>query len=133
MRDRVLRADALVDIVLGLVLLLAPWDGLYRTLDLPRPEPELFAQLAGALLVAFAYLLWLAPRDETLTLVVAAAAALANATAVVLVGGWLVAGDLDVGGRGTTLLASVAVLVALFAALEAAIASRRIAILLPPD
>ena len=57
MTKRVLRADAILDVAPGLVLLAATWGGLFDALDLPHPEPELFTQVAGGLLLAFGYLL----------------------------------------------------------------------------
>ena len=123
MNERVvLRADALLDLAVGVLLLLAPWDGLYAALDLPHAKPELFVQVAGGLLVAFAYLLWVAPTAEVLTRQVALVAAVANALAVVLIVGWLVAGGLGIGALGSALLIAVAAALALFAGAEALIA-----------
>ena len=129
----VLRADAVLDLALGLVLLLATWDGLYAALDLPHAEPGFFAQLAGGLLVAFSYLLWIAPRDVRLSRAVSAAAAVANAAGVLLIAAWLALGELHVEGLGTVLLAAIAVVLALFAVLEGRIASRNVASLLIQD
>ena len=128
MTTRVLRADAVLDVALGFVLLAATWGGLYDALDLPHPEPELFTQVAGGLLLAFGYLLWLAPRDVNLTQAVSLTAAFANALGAVVLIVWLVGGHVD----GVLLWALVPVLAA-FAALEARIASRSVAMLLPPD
>ena len=128
-----LRADALLDLVLGALLLLAPFDALYDALDLPRAEPAFWAQLAGGMLIAFAYLLWISPRDVRLTNAVAMAAAVANAGGVLLIAVWLLNGGLDVGGLGTTLLVLVAAALVVFAVLEGRIAARSVAGLLPPD
>ena len=38
-----LRARALLDVALGVLLLAATWDGLYDALGLPLPRPELYA------------------------------------------------------------------------------------------
>ena len=133
MDDRVLYADAAFDTLAGLLLLLAPWDWLYDTLDLPHPRPELFTQIAGGLFLGFAYLLWLAPRTEPLTRAVALTAAAANAVGAVLIAAWLVVGDVGTGGTGTVLLAALAALLAVFAAGEARIAARDVALLLPRD
>ena len=131
--DAVLRADALLDAALGVLLLLAPWGSLFDALGLPRAQPALYAQIAGGLLLAFAYLLWIAPRESHLTRGVAAAAALANAAAATVLVAWLVAGDLDAGGLGVALLAALAAALAAFAVAEALVASRSVAMLLPPD
>ena len=120
----VLRADAVLDLVLGVVLLPASWDGLYRALDLPRARPEAFVQVGGVLLIAFSYLLWIAPEARLLTRRVAAAAAFANALAAVILFLWLVNGELRVGSLGTELLLLVAGALAVFAAAEAWIARR---------
>jgi hypothetical protein len=125
---RVLRADAILDVALGFVLLAATWGGLYDALDLPHPEPELFTQVAGGLLLAFGYLLWIAPRDASLTQAVSFTAAFANALGTVVLLVWLAGGYVD----GILLWALVPVLAA-FAVLEARIASRSVPMLLPPD
>ena len=129
----VLRADAVLDLALGLLLLAAIWDGLYSALDLPDAEPGFFAQLAGALLIAFSYLLWIAPRDVRLSHAVSAAAAVANALGVLLIGAWLAVGELDVDGLGSVLLAALGLVLAVFAALEWRIASKNVAALMIQD
>ena len=121
---RVFRADAVFDAVVGVLLLSATWDGLYAALDLPHATPELLVQLAGVLLVGFAYLLWFAPEGRELGRRVAVAAALANGASVVVLVVWLVNGELGIGTLGKTLLALVAAALALFAVLEALIAVR---------
>ena len=128
MTKRVLRADAVLDVALGLVLLSATWGGLYGALGLPHPEPELFTQVAGGLLVSFGYLLWIAPRETHLAYAVSLTAAFANALGAVVLFVWLVGGHVD----GALLWALVPVLGA-FAVLESRIAARSVAMLLPPD
>jgi hypothetical protein len=126
--NRVLRADAVLDVALGFVLLAATWGGLYDALGLPHPEPELFTQVAGGLLLAFGYLLWIAPRETSLTQAVSLTAAFANGLGAVVLLVWLAGGYVD----SVLLWALVPVLTA-FAVLEARIASRSVALLLPPD
>ena len=121
----VLRVDAVLYTGLAALLLSATWARPWEALDLPRPEPELWAQLFGVVLLAFAWLLWTAPRDAMLMRAVAGASAAANAAGALVVLVWLIVGDLDVGSLGTTLLGITAVLLALFAALEARIAAYR--------
>ena len=128
-----LRADAILHLALGLVLLSSTWDALFDKLDLPRAEPEIFTQIAGGLLVAVGYLLWIAPRDVRLAYAVALTAAVANAAGALFVAAWLLFAELGIGRLGTTLLSFVAVIVTVFAALEARIAARSVAGLLPPD
>jgi hypothetical protein len=123
-----LRARALLDVAIGILLLAATWDGLYDALDLPLPRPELYAQIAGAALLGFAYLLWIAPRSEAVTQAVTLAAAIGNALSAVILLVWLVRGDVD----GLLLWLFLPVC-AVSAAIEAAIASRRVALLVPGD
>jgi hypothetical protein len=123
-----LRARALLDVALGLLLLAATWDGLYDALGLPLPRPELYAQIAGAALLGFAYLLWISPRNDNLTPAVALAAAIGNALSAVILLVWLVRGDVD----GFLLWLFVPVC-AVSATIEGAIASRRVAMLVPGD
>jgi hypothetical protein len=129
----VLRADAVAYLALGLVLLAAPWDGLWDALDLPQARPELWTQLAGAVVLAIAYLLWVAPHDESVTRATAATACLANALGAVILTAWLAAGELEAGALGKTLLWLTAAAAAVFAVAEGYIASRRLAPLLPLD
>ena len=129
----VLRADGVLCLALALLLLLSPWDGLYGALELPQGSPELWTQLAGVLLAGFAYLLWIAPRDPRLTQGVSAAAAAVNVAGALVVVLWLLVGDYGSGALGTVLLGAVAVAAAVFGAAEATIASRSVAILMPPD
>ena len=119
---QVLRADAVLDFVLGLLLLAATWDALYDILDLPRPRPVLYAQLAGALLLAFAYLLWRAATDEALTRPIAAVVAGVNAAGAGLIVAWRLFTDFDVGALGTALLVLVAGALVVLAVVEARIA-----------
>ena len=129
----VLRADAIFDVLVGVLLLSATWDGLFAALDLPQAEPELWTNVAGGLLIAFGYLLWIAPREPHTTSAVAAAAAFANGLGALVLPLWLLFGDLDVGALGTTLLLLVTAILAFFAVAEGYLASRSVAILLPPD
>ena len=129
----VLRADAIFDLVVGVLLLSATWDGLFSALDLPHTEPELWMQVAGGLLVTFGYLLWIAPREPHLAHAVLGAAAFANGLAAVLLPLWILFGELDVGALGTALLVAVSALLAFFAIVQGYLASRNVAILLPPD
>ncbi|MGH2573717.1 MAG: hypothetical protein ACRDGU_09625 [Actinomycetota bacterium] len=120
----VLRADAVFDAIVGVLLLSATWQGLYRALDLPRGQPELAAQIAGAVLLFGAYLLWVAPTDPALTRHVAGASAFGNALSALIVLAWLAFGELGVGTLGTTLLWIITVVLVVFAALQASIALR---------
>jgi len=113
-----LRADAVAYALVGILLLLAPNHDLFDALGLPQPSPELFTQLAGALLVTFAVLLWEAPSDATLEHHVGRAAAIANTLGAVIFLRWLLVGDLETTALGATLLWVVSLGSALFALLE---------------
>jgi hypothetical protein len=123
-----LRADAVLLVAVALLLLASTWTELYETLDLPVADPELYAQLAGAVMLAVAYLLWIAPRDVRLTQAVAASASLGNGLSAAILLVWLATDNAD----GVLLWAFVPVLAA-FSAVEAWIAARNVAMLLPPD
>jgi hypothetical protein len=128
----VLRIDAFALGAFGVLLFLAPWDALYERLGIPRGEPELWTQAAGVLLLALAYLLWIAPRDARLTQGVALAAAIANLGGAALIVAWLLSG-IDTEGPGAVLLVVIAAVAAVFGAAEAWIASRSVAMLVPGD
>jgi hypothetical protein len=128
----VLRSDAAALGAFGALLLLAPWDALYDRAGFPRGEPELWTQAAGVLLLALAYLLWIAPRDARLTQAVALAAAIANLGGATLITAWLV-GGIETDGPGAALLVVVTCLAAAFGAVEAWIASRSVEMLVPGD
>jgi hypothetical protein len=128
----VLRSDAIALGGFGGLLLLSPWSELYERLGIPSGEPELWTQAAGLLLLSLAYLLWIAPRDARLTHGVAVAAAIANLGGAVLIVGWLVSG-IETDGPGAALLVLLAVVAGVYGAVEAWIASRSVAMLVPGD
>ena len=127
------RVDAALELVFAILLLLAPWDALYDALDLPHPRPEIATQLAGVLLLALAWLFYVAPRNSGLMNAAGGAGAIANAGSAAVIVGWLLAGDLDINGRGTFLLAVIAIVSLGFAAAQAVVAGRSIALLMPKD
>ncbi len=113
-----LRADAVFDALMGALLILAPSRGFYDALDLPSAKPELFTQMAGGLLLAFALLLWEAPEKRVLAESVGRAACIANALGVVILPLWLLSGELDIGAQGKGLLWIVTAILAVFAVFE---------------
>jgi hypothetical protein len=117
----VLRADAVFDAAMGLLLLAATWDGLYEALGLPVARPALYAQLAGGLLLAYAYLLWLGDDRRRL----AAVTATVNALAVLVLAIWLLSGELGAETLGEVILWLAAAVLALFALLEFRLARER--------
>ena len=123
-----LRADSLLLFAVSVLLLASTWTALYETLGLPLADPELYAQLAGAVTLAVAYLLWIAPRDVRLTQAVAATAALGNGLSAAILLVWLGTDRVD-----SVLLWLFVPVLAAFAAVETWIAARSVAMLLPPD
>jgi hypothetical protein len=115
----ILRADAIFDLSFGALTFLAPWiRGLFDLLDLPNPQPEVYTQVGGGLLVVCAYLLWISPGDEALARPVTLSIGLVNAVGVILVAGWLIAGNLGVGTLGTLILAAACAILAVFSVVE---------------
>jgi hypothetical protein len=106
-------------------MFLAPWiSELYDLLDLPNPQPEVFTQFCGGLLVVCAYLLWLSPGRPDLARPVALSIGLVNAVGVVLLLGWIVVGDLGIGTLGTVILIIAAIVLVAFAVIELRYARR---------
>lgn len=126
MRDRAalwLRADAVFDAGMGALLVMASWDALYDALGLPPPKPPMYAQVAGGLLCGYAYLLWTgasAPGVRRL----AGTTAVVNGAGAVVVGVWLVSGELGAETLGEAILWAAVGVLAAFALAEAAIARR---------
>jgi hypothetical protein len=120
---RILRADALFDVGLAVLLLLAGWHGLYRALGLPLVRPAIFAEMAGVLLFGFAYLLWIAPDYSVLGRRVAEAAAIGNGGSAALIALWLASGPAGIRPLGVVLMLLVTGTLAVFAGLEVRLAS----------
>lgn len=116
-----LRADAVFDAGMGALLLMASWDALYEALGLPLAVPAMYAQVAGGLLCGYAYLLWTgatAPGVRRL----AGTTAVVNVAGVVVLGIWLVSGELGAETLGEVVLWAAVVALAAFAVTEARIA-----------
>ena len=109
--------DAIYSTAIGVLFLAGTWDGLYNALDLPQGQPAIFVQVGGALLWAFAYLLWLASRTPALMLPVARASALGNAISTVILIVWLIHGKLGIGTLGDAILIANAAITAALALL----------------
>ena len=120
---RILRANSLFDLGLGLLLLLASWEGLYRVLGLPPPRPAVFPGLAGGLLLGFAYLLWVAPDYTVLGRRVAEVAAIVNGLGAAVILLWLATGPAGVRPLGVAIALLIALAMGAFAALEGRLAS----------
>jgi hypothetical protein len=116
-----LRADAVFDAGMGILLLMASWDTLYEALGLPLAVPAMYAQVAGGLLLGYAYLLWTgaeAPGVRRL----AGTTAVVNVAGVVVLGIWLLSGELGAETLGELILWAAVVALAAFAIAEAGIA-----------
>lgn len=111
----VMRADAVFDLALGLLLLVATWGGLYDLLRLPIAQPEIFTQAGGAVLIGFAYLLSQAPDEPGLLRPIATGAAIANGLGAFVILVWLVTGKLGIGSAGTVLFVIVLLVLIAFA------------------
>jgi hypothetical protein len=119
----ILRLDALSNAALALFLLAATWDGLYDFFGLPVPEPPFYAQILGAVLVAFALLEWAlagTPAERAVTLAAAVGSALAAGVLAV----WLLAADTELDTHGLVALWSVVAFLAAAAAIHAVVLSR---------
>ncbi len=120
----VLRIDAVSNGALALFLLSATWDSLYELFGLPVPEPAFYAQLLGAVLIAFGILEWRlagTPAERTVTF----AAAVGSALAAVILAVWLLATDTRLDAHGLVALWSVAAFLVIAAAVHAVVLSRR--------
>ena len=121
----ILRVDAVLTGVVGVLFMSRTWDALYNFLDLPHQGPALLTQLGGAGLVAFAYLLWVGARSPALARPVAGAAAVANGLGAVIIAAWLIFRDkvhLGIGTQGVLELLVAAVALAALAVAQARIA-----------
>ena len=116
------RVAAIVSALVGAVLLLGSWDGLYDTLDLPQALPALGPQIGGIGLLSLAFLHWSAASNPPLRKPVAFAGVLFYLGSAVLIAFWLIfrdKADLEVGDGGWVVLIVTAVA---FAVLGAALA-----------
>lgn len=115
----ILRADAVFDCAFGVLLFLSPWlKAVIAALQLPTPQPELYTQLGGGLLVTFAYLLWQASNNAALARPIALAVGAVNAVGVLLIAGWLISGQLGVGNLGNLILVAACFILVVFSVVE---------------
>lgn len=102
-----MRANAAVYLLLGVLLFLATWNGLYDLLRLPIAQPEIFTQAFGAVLIGFAYVLSQGPDEPALLRPAATGAAIANGLGAFVILVWVVTGKLGIGSAGTVLFVIV--------------------------
>jgi hypothetical protein len=118
----VLRINAVVSLVFGVVMLAATWTGLYDALDIPQPRPWVYAQLLGAVLVGLALLVWRAANDAAQTRLAAQSLAVMDAIGFVVISVWVFSDDVGIpssGSLGSWIFDLTAVTLAVLAALEA--------------
>lgn len=120
----VLFLDALVDLLLGVLLLMSPFTTLYAALQLPQPQPALFGQLLGVALVGLSVLLWQAAFNGQLTVPVARTAGYVNLASAMLIIAWMVFLELPLEGAGKIWLPTMAVVLLFFAAVQIPAAKR---------
>ena len=84
------RVTAVVSALLGALLILGTWDGLYSRLDLPQALPALGPQIGGVALLALAFLLWSAGSNLALRRPVAIAGALFYLGSAGVIAAWLI-------------------------------------------
>ncbi|MBP0618750.1 hypothetical protein [Cupriavidus consociatus] len=120
----VLFFDALVDLLLGVLLLMSPFTTLYAALQLPQPQPALFGQLLGVALVGLSVLLWQAAFNGQLTVPVARTAGYVNLASAMLIIAWMVFLELPLEGAGKIWLPTMAVVLLFFAAVQIPAAKR---------
>ena len=116
------RAAAVVSALLGVLLALGTWDGLYSRLDLPQAQPALAAQIGGVALFMLAYLIWSAAANPALRRPVGLAGTLLYLGSAAVIAAWLIFKDkaeLAIGDRGWVILIVSA---AVFALLGLAVA-----------
>ena len=116
--SRLIAVDAIVNLVLGLLLLTFP-GVVVEFLGIPRAESAFYPSLLGAVLIGIGIALLLAYRRPD-----AGGLGLAGATAINLCGGlaltgWLLLGDFVLPTRGYVLLASLALFLVGISAIEA--------------
>jgi hypothetical protein len=114
-----LRLGSIVSALLGILLLLGSWDGLYDRLDLPQALPALGPQMGGIALLALALVQWSAAGAAELRRPVALAGALFYLGSAALIAAWLIFRDkvdLAVGDTGWAILIVAAVVFAVLAA-----------------
>jgi hypothetical protein len=120
-REGTFRAAAVVSALLGALLLFSSWDGLYNTLELPKPLPALAAQIGSLAVLGVAYLLWSAGSDPALARPAAIVGILLYLGSASLIASWLIFRDkedlgIDDAGIVVLIIAAVA-----FAAISAAL------------
>ncbi|MBY4946675.1 hypothetical protein K6V92_08565 [Cupriavidus respiraculi] len=111
----VLFFNALLYLMAGLLLLVAPFATLYSALQLPQPQPAMYGQLLGVALVGMALLSWQATVHGELAAAVGRTMGQVNVVSAMVVAAWLVFLDLPVQGAGKIWLWLLAAMLGVFA------------------
>lgn len=120
----VLFLDALLQLLLGILLLASPFATLYAALQLPQPQPALYGQLLGVAMVGFAWLLVQATINGQLTVAIARTVGQVNLIGAILIVSWVLFLDMPVQGAGKIWLLTLAAVLAFFAAVQIPAAKR---------
>ncbi|MDT6961629.1 hypothetical protein QTN24_08965 [Cupriavidus sp. SZY C1] len=114
----VLFFDALLDLLLGLLLVMSPFTTLYAALQLPVPEPALFGQLLGVVTLGMSWLLFSATFNGQMTVPVARVAGFVNLASALLVAAWTLFLDMPVQPAGKVWLLTLAAMLMFFAIVQ---------------
>lgn len=120
----VLFFDAVLDLLLGVLLLMSPFTTLYAALQLPQPQPALFGQLLGVALIGLAWLLWHATFNGQMTVTVARTAGYVNLASALLILSWLVFLELPLEGAGKVWVPILVAMLGFFALVQIPAAKR---------
>lgn len=120
----VLFLDAVLDLLLGILLLMSPVTTLYAALQLPQPQPALYGQMLGVGMLGLAWLLTQATINGQLTVAVARTVGQVNLVSAILIVVWTLFLDLPVQGAGKIWLLALAAVLAFFAAVQIPAAKR---------
>ena len=114
--SQTLRVGSAVTALLGILLVLGTWDGLYEKLALPHAVPALAAQIGGVGLLSLAFVQWTAARADALRQPVALAAGGFYLGSAVVIAAWLIFKDkvdLGISDTGWAILIVTALVFAL--------------------
>jgi len=114
----VLFFDAVLDLLLGLLLLMSPFTTLYAALQLPVPQPALFGQLLGVATLGMSWLLFTATFNGHMTVPVARTAGYINLASAMLVAAWTLFLDMPVQPAGKIWLLTLAAMLLFFAIVQ---------------
>ena len=120
--SQTLRIVSVITALLGVLLVLGTWDGLYQRLDLPQGVPALGPQIGGVAVLSLAFLQWSAASTAALRQPVALAAAAFYLGSAAVIAAWLIFQekiDLGIGDTGWVVLIVTALVFAALGAVSA--------------